>query len=406
MRRTQLLCFAMAMLALPSIALAGSAAPAVIPDTFTPTSVVQTINVGQSFDVTKTFTIGARDADTPVDIMFLFDTTNSFGPYFTDPTWAATAASLVSQATGKFNDVRFAIGQYEDFDTIPWGASGDSEYSLLHVFSGNAAATTTALQGITTGVGGDDPESNLVALNAAAGEGWRSDSVRILVWVGDQPGHVPGEKGTGPGAVIVTYPGTVDTDDVIAALTSGDILVEGFDFGSTSSLDGDLRDMNGAGALLDTGQATAITGQTGGDLWTVTTGGTAAVGLASLLSLYGTALDEAFALYNLGLDVSNLPAGLSLSIVPPGSTSGDRTTLTPGTSETYQWVLTFTGDNPGVYTFPIYGMLDGKILGTELDRITVLRGGTPPPEIPEPTTFALLGLGLLGVGFAARRRKK
>ena len=94
MRRTQLLCFAMAMLALPSIALAGSAAPAVIPDTFTPTSVVQTITVGQSFDVTKTFTIGARDADTPVDIMFLFDTTNSFGPYFTDPTWAATAASL------------------------------------------------------------------------------------------------------------------------------------------------------------------------------------------------------------------------------------------------------------------------------------------------------------------------
>lgn len=404
MRRTQLLCFAMAMLALPSLALAGSTA--VIPDTFSPTSVTRTINVGDSFDVTKTMTIGARDADTPVDIMFLFDTTNSFAPYFGSSEWMTTAASLVSQATGKFNDVQFAIAQYEDFPSTPWGAGSDDEYNLLQGFSGSAANTTTALQGMlgNLGVGGDDPESNLVALNAAAGEGWRSDSVKILIWVGDQPGHVPGESGTGSGAVIVTYPGTVDTDDVIAALKSGDILAEGFDFGS---LDADLRDMNGAGPLLDTAQATAITGATGGDLWTVTTSSTdPAVGLASLLSLYGTALDEAFALYNLGLDVSNLPAGLSLSIVPPGSTSGDRTTIN-GDFETYQWVLTFTGNTPGTYLFPIYGMIDGGILDTEWDEITVLKNGvTPGPEIPEPTTFALLGLGLLGVGVMARRRKK
>jgi len=405
MRRTHLLCFAMAMLALPSLALAGSTA--VIPDTFSPTSVVRTINKGDSFDVTKTITIGARNADTPVDIMFLFDTTNSFAPYFGSSEWATTAASLVTQATGKFNDVQFAIAQYEDFPSTPWGAGTDDEYNLLQGFTGSAANTTTALQGMlgNLGVGGDDPEANLVALDAAAGEGWRSDSVKVIVWVGDQPGHVPGEHGTGPGAVIVTYPGTVDTNDVIAALTSGDILVEGFDFGN---LDADLRDYNGGGALLDTAQATAITGASGGDLWTVTTSNTdPSVGLASLLSLYGNALDEAFALYSLGLDVSNLPAGLSLTIVPPGSTTGDRTAIN-GMSETYQWVLTFTGNDPGTYLFPIYGMVDGKILGTEWDEITVLKDGQEPPDgdVPEPTTFALLGLGLLGVGVAARRRKK
>lgn len=410
MRRMQLLCFAMALLALPSLAVAGSTA--VVPDSFSPLSVNKTINVGDSFDIMKTFSIGARTADTPVDIYFLFDTSGSFQSRYNDPSWVNTVApGLISQAAaslgGRFNDVQFAVGRYEDFNSNPWGTPpGDSPYTLVQGFTGNTATALTALTtGIAgTGTGGDTSESNLHSLGNAAGEAsWRADSVKIVVWLGDAPGHVPGEAGL-DGFTPVFYPGTFTTDGVIGAMTANDMLVEAFNFAAAGSgLDAEVRDY--LNVKLDELQGTKISGASGGDLWNISGANTTAQ-LADFYTKYQSALDEAFALYVLGLDTSDLPAGLSLSIVPPGTTSGDRTLIT-GMTETYQWKLTFTGNNPGVYTFPIRGMIDGKILGIELDHITVLKDGTqPPPEIPEPTTFALLGLGLLGIGIAARRRKK
>jgi hypothetical protein len=43
-------------------------------------------------------------------------------------------------------------------------------------------------------------------------------------------------------------------------------------------------------------------------------------------------------------------------------------------------------------------------LGSQICSITATRDGLAP--VPEPTTIALFGVGLLGVGFLARRRKK
>jgi hypothetical protein len=41
--------------------------------------------------------------------------------------------------------------------------------------------------------------------------------------------------------------------------------------------------------------------------------------------------------------------------------------------------------------------------GALLDNVLLTTGVTPPPSVPEPSSLALIGGALLGVGFARRR---
>jgi hypothetical protein len=95
------------------------------------------------------------------------------------------------------------------------------------------------------------------------------------------------------------------------------------------------------------------------------------------------------------LDLSGVPAGLSASLVPVNYTgSFDRSI-----DRNFGFDLAFTGLIPGVYDFSINALVDGGIIATERDTITV----TGSVSLPEPASLSILAVGLLGLGLAGWR---
>lgn len=78
-----------------------------------------------------------------------------------------------------------------------------------------------------------------------------------------------------------------------------------------------------------------------------------------------------------------------------GITAADFATVTPGSHEHYNWAFTKTGQYD--VTFEIAGThaTDGAKSASATYSFNV---------VPEPSTYALLGLGLAAIGWARRRR--
>jgi hypothetical protein len=328
-------------------------------DTISPSSYSASIAVGGTATVSKVVTI-TQTLTAPLDVMFLTDTTGSMGASI--GAIRTGFSDIVTALGGVATDPAFAAAEYKDIGDLP-GEPGTA-YRLNSDITTSGAAVQAAIAAWSASGGGDLPEANLFALQQAASTtGWRAGSQRFLVWTGDAPGHDPSNGVTQAGA--------------IAALNAAGITVFAANAPSGPGID-------------DTGQATAIAEATSGGSFLGTFDAT------TIADAITDALTTAITNYST-VELVAVPTspGLGVSFVPMSHTgSFDRSI-----DRTFNFDVTFTGVAPGTYNFEIRALVDGRPVAVETDSIVV--GG---PAVPEPSTYLMLGGGLLALVFARRRR--
>src|ERR1035438_1135861 len=315
-------------------------------DTISPSSVTATLAPGGSLTVNKTVTVAAGTPTTSlVDVYFLADTTGSMS---SNNAAVQAAASTILAATAGLGNVDFAVGEYKDQPSTD--STSAYAYRLNTAMTNNLTAVQTGINMWGASGGGDYPEAELYGLQSLAtgtATGWRTGSAKILVWMGDAPGHDPSG-----GATLASAE---------AALTTGQSSV-------IKTLAVNL------GGLNDYGQAAAITAATGGTLYN-------GISSSSIVATITAAITSAFSTYStVSLDTSEAGPGVTVAFTP-GSYTG---TFERSIPRTFGFDVTFTGAGEGTDSFNIYATLDGGRVATESDVIDVT-------AVPEPGSILLLG---------------
>jgi len=197
---------------------------------------------GGSTTITKTVTTPAIPPNP--DIVFLADTTTSMGPVIGNV--QSNIATILSTIRAAQPTSQFAVAMYKDTADL---GSGIPFFTVLQGLTADTGAVQTAVNKLTplSGGGTDAPEDFINALfQVATGAiSFRPNGVRLVVWIGDASSHDPSDGHTLPAA--------------ISALQAAHVRVIALDVGPTP---GQISD-----GLDATGQATAITGATGGQLF-------------------------------------------------------------------------------------------------------------------------------------------
>ncbi len=307
------------------------------------------------------------------DIFFLADTTGSMGSAIAS---VRTGASNILTKTAAFGDINWAVGEYKDFPTYPWGGTSDFPFKLNTALTSTQADVQTGINAWSASGGADGPESNLYALQqAATTTSWRTGSRRFLVQFGDIFGHDP-DPGSGD-AYTPGYPGPTEAV-ATAALTGNNVTLLALNVGY--------------GQLDNTGQATRMTAATGGTLYN-------GIDPDEVADKILAALEAGFATYTtVGLDLSEVPDCFAVLVEPTlytGSYSRE-------TEQRFGFDIYFAMccDKPGECTFNIYGLVDGGRVATEIDTFRC------SPVVPIPGALLLLGGGLLNLARYIRRKEQ
>lgn len=348
----------------------------------TPGTYSATIDVGETIVIEKTVTVDDPPKN-KVDIFFLADNTGSMGGVINAVKNSATA--LLSGLSSSIVDVQFGVGRYLG-DPKELGETPLSAYQLQQSMTTSASSVQTAINGWFASGGGDGPEANFFALHQVATEGgttdglgltdpgiatgqvtgWRDDAARIIVWFGDVQSHTT----------------TVDQAEAIAALVGNGVTVAAL---NTRWADGGIDGY---------GQASSIVAATGGTLVNNVSTTSAAAVLAAILGAIETVTTE----IDLTLITTGDTSGLDISFTCTSSVGCDG--VPGGATRTFD--MSITGLTAGTYDFTTSAV--GVVGAVESDSITV-RGDEPPPvSVPEPASLLLMGIGLLGIGFARKRR--
>jgi integrin beta-like protein len=305
-------------------------------------------NLGPGGGVTQSKTITTPEILPTPDIYFLADTTGSMGLALDNV--QANASDILDRVKEEAADPRFGAGDYRDFrsctesETAPCFPFGDT-YAFNNAApvpaTGTDDGSSTALAAIEdweVGNGGDQPEGQLFALDqlsSPSSAGWRSDSSRILVWFGDNPGHDPvcaAIRGSGAEGDITkgTVTDALDGADVrVIAVTLDTDTNPEFNFstglnGDPAAVPGAPGDYEGAcGSSFATdsaNQATAFADATGGVVKEAASAAdVSAEILAGLTNLPATVTPDA-----------SCDEGLSITFAPESETvtSGEDVTFT------------------------------------------------------------------------------
>lgn len=333
-----------------------------------PSSYEATINIGQTISINKTVTLPPSGANL-VDIMFLSDLTGSMSNEIAavKSGVGAIMGAVPAGASYQFGAASYRSDPCELAGTCyPVGTS--PAYALNQDLTTSELAVQAAVNTWTASGGYDIPEANFYALKRLAETAtWRAGSQRIAVWFGDAPSHTE----------------TTTEAQAIAALNAKGVTVIAFNSaGNNSGIDGCYGS--------ECNQADDIVAATGGSIthnFTATTGAALAAAVNSAISLATSTLDLAFSHNYAG-------TGLNISFACTSSSCDD----VPG-GETRSFRVDITGVEAGVHEFDVFV---AGVSGSEHDKITVV----DPSVVPEPSTWILLGTGMLGLGFMAWRRKE
>jgi hypothetical protein len=332
------------------------------PITIQPESNVLTLNPGQTFDETITVTVPPSAGTGKADVYFLADTTGSMGSVLAAV--QAGANTVLAALNGLGLDLAFGVGNYKDF---PPAAPSPFTHQLAPT---NVAATVAAAIGSWSATGGGDlPEGQFIALNQLAQApggsiGWRAGARRIIVWIGDAPGHDPVCTAVSGGVTTITEA------SLTAALVAQNIAVLAIST-ATPGLDADPK----AGATDYTGTCGAPGGSAGqGTRLAAATGGKFVTGV-NPGTIVNTIIDlvkgSVAGINNVKLVPSASIAPLVVSITPAagyGPLSGD-------VQHVLKFEVRFQGiackDSDQVFTGTLDVVADGVVVAAKKVQVTI-----------------------------------
>ncbi|MEN3356490.1 MAG: hypothetical protein V7637_472 [Mycobacteriales bacterium] len=350
-------------------ALAVSTGTALAAPGVTPATVTLDLAPGASTTITKT--VSTPPIPPKPDIVFLVDTTGSMGSVISNV--QTNAHTILNDVVSAQPDAQFAVAEYKDAaDTPP--------FRVVQNLTANQTAVNNGLDALAAGGGGDTPEDGINGLFqvSTGAVTFRPGSARIVLLIGDAPSHDPSNGHT--------------LNAAISALQAADITVIALDLSGLDS----------------TGQATAITNATGGQLFSGITPSEVSNTILTGLHNLPVTVTHALSGCDPALTVALTPASRTVTsgddatftetiTVSPGATAG--TTLTCSVNFLLNGTLSagFTESitehvpkaTPAIATTPSGSVPAG---GNIADTATVTGGSSPTGTV----TFALFAPGDTG----------
>lgn len=154
-----------------------------------PSIVIPDIQRPDGSGLLVTTTVTVPGAESPLDLIFVIDTTGSMTDDIDQV--KAQATELADQIAADVADYRLGLVTYRDHPVLPYGDPGDQPSTVVLPFTTDADAAIAAIQGLIVGGGADRSESVYSGLMAAIDQAWRDGAEKAIILLGDAPPHDP-----------------------------------------------------------------------------------------------------------------------------------------------------------------------------------------------------------------------